>query len=90
MGREAALSGRSVRDIVLEWGLLTEDEVDDVLSPENLMRPRFRGTYYREDPVVFAPTADDATSDDGAPASADADDAETEGGELEEEAGTRD
>ncbi|MBD8061550.1 aspartate ammonia-lyase [Oceanitalea stevensii] len=75
VGREAARSGRSVRDIVLEWGLLTEAEVDDLLSVENLMRPRYRGTFYGEDPAVIAPTADEVGSDEES----------TEGGELEEE-----
>ncbi|WP_454085426.1 aspartate ammonia-lyase [Georgenia sp. Marseille-Q6866] len=75
VGREAARSGRGVREIVLEWGLLTEAEVDDVLSVENLMRPRYRGTFYGEDPAVIAPTADEVGSDEES----------TEGGELEEE-----
>jgi len=79
VGREAARSGRTVREVVLEMGLLTEEEIDELLSAENLMRPRFRGTYYGADPVVIAPTADDA--DDGtSPAGED-----TEGGELEED-----
>ncbi|HLS73364.1 MAG TPA: aspartate ammonia-lyase [Actinomycetaceae bacterium] len=76
VGREAARTGRDVREIVLEWGLLTEEEIDDVLSPANLMRPRYRGAYYREDPVVIAPTADDSGDDS----------AESADGELEEPA----
>ena len=36
MGREAARSGKSVRDIVLERGLLDEITVDRLLSFENL------------------------------------------------------
>src|SRR5699024_312916 len=82
VGREAARTGRSVRDVVLGWGLLTEAEVDEVLSTENLMRPRFRGTYYREDPVVIAPTAEAAATPDDAPT---AGEPAVEGGELEEE-----
>lgn len=78
VGREAARSGRGVREIVLEWGLLTEAEIDDVLSVDNLMRPRYRGAYYGEDPAVIAPTADEPGSDEDT----------TEGGELEEEAST--
>ncbi len=38
---EALKSGRSVYDIVLEKGYLTKAELDDVLSPENMTRPRF-------------------------------------------------
>jgi len=36
LGREAARSGKSVRDIVLERGLLDEITVDRLLSFENL------------------------------------------------------
>ena len=43
MGRECARSGRGVREVVLEMGLLTEEEVDDVLSPANLLRPKYKG-----------------------------------------------
>ena len=86
VGREAARSGRTVREVVLEWGLLTEEEIDEVLSPENLMRPRFRGTFYGEDPVVLAPTADEAET--AASPSSVGDDTSSEdassSGELEE------
>jgi aspartate ammonia-lyase len=38
----AAMStGRSVYEIVLEKGYLTKAELDDVLSPENMTRPRY-------------------------------------------------
>jgi len=37
----AMASGRSVYDIVLEKGYLTKAELDDVLSPENMTRPRY-------------------------------------------------
>lgn len=40
IAREALESGRSVYQIVLEKGLLTKEELDDVLSPENMTRPR--------------------------------------------------
>lgn len=46
IGREAARTGRSVRDIVLERGLLDEAELDDILSVENLMHPEYRGKRY--------------------------------------------
>ena len=39
VGREAARSGKSVRDIVLERGLLDEITVDRLLSFENLSHP---------------------------------------------------
>jgi len=34
-------TGRSVYEIVLEKGYLTQAELDDVLSPENMTRPRY-------------------------------------------------
>jgi len=37
---EALKSGRSVYEIVLERGYLTKDTLEDVLSPENMTRPR--------------------------------------------------
>ena len=42
VGRECARSGRSVREVVLEMGLLEESVLDEILSPENLLRPHFR------------------------------------------------
>ena len=39
IGREAARSGRGVREIVLERGLMSEAELDSILSLENLMKP---------------------------------------------------
>ena len=33
--------GRAVYDIVLEKGYLTKEQLDDVLSPENMIRPRY-------------------------------------------------
>lgn len=49
VGRECARSGRSVREVVLEMGLMTEAELDDVLSPENLLSPRYLGKLYPPD-----------------------------------------
>jgi len=36
----ALVSGRSVTELVLEEGLLTADELNDILTPENMTRPR--------------------------------------------------
>lgn len=44
VGRECARSGRSVREVVLERGLLTADELDQIFSVENLMHPRDMST----------------------------------------------
>ncbi|MDO5098201.1 MAG: aspartate ammonia-lyase [Corynebacterium sp.] len=49
IGKEAARTGKSVRELVLEKGLMEEDTLNQVLSPENLMRPTFHGTLYPED-----------------------------------------
>jgi aspartate ammonia-lyase len=41
VGRECARSGRTVREVVLDMGLLTAGELDQILAPENLVRPRY-------------------------------------------------
>ena len=46
VGRECARSGRTVRAVVLEMGLLSEKELDEILSPENLMHPRYHGDVF--------------------------------------------
>jgi aspartate ammonia-lyase len=48
VGRECARTGKSVRQVVLEMGLLTEAELDVHLSVENLMRPQYRGELFGE------------------------------------------
>ena len=52
VGRECARSGRSVREVVLEMGLLEESVLDEILSPESLLRPHFRDlkVYSGSDP----------------------------------------
>lgn len=49
VGKECARTGRSVREVVLEMGLLSADEVDELLSPVNLMNPRYVGQLYDAD-----------------------------------------
>ena len=46
IGREAAETGKSVYDLVLEKGLIEEDELKQLLSKENLMHPEYRGKLY--------------------------------------------
>lgn len=46
VGKICAETGRGVRDVVLERGLLSEEELDDIFSPENLMRPQYKGKRY--------------------------------------------
>jgi aspartate ammonia-lyase len=41
IAHEALETGRSVYDIVLEKGYLKKEELDEVLSPENMIHPRF-------------------------------------------------
>lgn len=53
VGKECARSGRSVREVVLEMGLMGVEELDEILSPENLMNPVFHGEYFpTQDPDV--------------------------------------
>ncbi|GGI07135.1 aspartate ammonia-lyase [Egicoccus halophilus] len=48
VGAACARTGRSVREVVLEMGLLDEADLDRLLSPENLLRPRYPGRRYEE------------------------------------------
>ncbi|PMH46244.1 aspartate ammonia-lyase [Vibrio sp. 10N.286.49.B3] len=47
VGKICAETGKSVREVVLERGLLTEDELDDIFSVENLMNPQYKGKRYQ-------------------------------------------
>ena len=40
LAQEAMSSGRSVYALVVEKGLLTKEQLDDILKPENMIRPR--------------------------------------------------
>lgn len=42
VGRICAQTGKSVREVVLELGLLDAKQLDDILSPENLMNPQYK------------------------------------------------
>lgn len=46
VGRECARSGCNVREVVLEMGLLDEAALDELLSVENLLRPKYRDMNY--------------------------------------------
>jgi aspartate ammonia-lyase len=46
VGKECARTGKTVREVVLEMKLLSEAELDEIFSPENLMRPEYRGKVY--------------------------------------------
>ena len=47
VGRECAQSGRSVRDVVLERGLVSEEELDMIFSAENLKNPKYHGKRFK-------------------------------------------
>ena len=40
IAQKAQATGRGVADLVLEEGLLSPAELDDILRPENMTRPR--------------------------------------------------
>ncbi|MDO5055625.1 MAG: hypothetical protein Q4D86_09945, partial [Pasteurella oralis] len=40
---------RSVREVVLERGLLTEAQLDDILSVENLMNPTYKAARFEDE-----------------------------------------
>ncbi len=46
VGKECARTGKTVKEVVLDKGLLTEAEVDEIFAPENLMTPHYRGKIY--------------------------------------------
>ncbi|NAW92226.1 MULTISPECIES: aspartate ammonia-lyase [unclassified Vibrio] len=46
VGKICAETGKSVREVVLERGLLTAEELDDILSVENFMRPQYKAKRY--------------------------------------------
>lgn len=48
VGKECQRSGRSVREVVQEWGLLSAEQLEEVLSSDNLMRPQHRPTSSAE------------------------------------------
>lgn len=46
VGKICAETGKSVREVVLERGLLTPEQLDDIFSVENLMRPQYKAKRY--------------------------------------------
>lgn len=49
VGKIFAETGKSVREVVLERGLLTESELDDIFSIQNLMHPAYKAKGYTDD-----------------------------------------
>lgn len=59
VGRRCAESGKTVREVVLEMELMSEEELDAVLSPQNLAKPQYHGKLYTpEDPDSLPHGAD--------------------------------
>src|SRR5690625_4242407 len=56
VGKECARSGRGVREVVLEMGLMSAEQLDEILSVANLMDPQYQGRLPADDPSVPAPT----------------------------------
>ncbi|CAM4047440.1 aspartate ammonia-lyase [Vibrio neonatus] len=46
VGKICAETGKNVREVVLERGLLTEAELEDIFSVENLMTPQYRAKRF--------------------------------------------
>lgn len=47
IGKEAAATGKSVRDLVLEKNLLDQETLEKVLSADNLLNPQFQGKLHK-------------------------------------------
>lgn len=46
VGKICAETGKSVREVVLERGLLTEEQLDDIFSVENLKHPAYKAKRF--------------------------------------------
>jgi aspartate ammonia-lyase len=40
LAKEALVSGRSVYELVLEQKLMSKEQLDEILAPENMIKPR--------------------------------------------------
>ncbi|CEI50222.1 aspartate ammonia-lyase [Propionibacterium freudenreichii] len=49
VGKEAARTGKSVREVVIEMGLLTGEQVDAILTDQNFLKPHYTGRFYSAD-----------------------------------------
>jgi aspartate ammonia-lyase len=47
VGKECARTGKSVREVVLEMGLLNAVDLDEIFSAKNLAWPKFRGKSFK-------------------------------------------
>ena len=46
IGREAVETGKSIQELILEKQLLSEEELNEILNPENLMRPKYKSKTF--------------------------------------------
>lgn len=46
VGKECAATGKSVREVVIERGLMTAEEIDKVLTTDKFLSPSYSGTIY--------------------------------------------
>ena len=49
VGKEAAATGKSVREVLLERELLTAEQIDAILTPQNLLHPAYTGAHFGPD-----------------------------------------
>ncbi|KMK52443.1 aspartate ammonia-lyase [[Actinobacillus] muris] len=49
VGKICATTGKGVKEVVLERGLLTEEQLDDILSVENLMNPKYKAKRFEDE-----------------------------------------
>ncbi len=47
IGKEAVATGKSIRELVLEKELLSEEELDKILSVDNLMHPKYTAALHK-------------------------------------------
>ena len=47
IGKEAVASGKTIQELVLEKELLSEEDLDRILSVKNLMHPEYRGGLHK-------------------------------------------
>jgi aspartate ammonia-lyase len=48
LGKEAIQTGKTIRELVLEKELLSEKELNRILSEENLMHPEYKATLFKK------------------------------------------
>ena len=49
VGKECARTGKSVREVLIEKGLMTPGEIDKILTTDNFLNPSYSGAYYGRD-----------------------------------------